>query len=151
MSHNAEIEISFEYDLPWFGVWTWHAWEQRVFRGLHDAGLNPYLPRRRETVIRNKRKVNIEVPLFRGYCFVRPIAFDAYAQRATLDTEGVGGILTNNGAPVPIPPMQLANPFYADILAYIKGLDPYHSAFKSKSQRRREKKQKAWLERLRAA
>jgi transcription antitermination factor NusG len=133
----------------WYGVWTWAGQERAVWRALHDLGLGPYLPKRYEIVVRQGKSLRLARPLFPGYVFLRVASWRDEHWDDVLSVEGVGGILTDNGVPVHIPDTQLANPLYSDILAFLKGKDPQNPIFRSKTQRRREMRQKAWLEKMR--
>ncbi len=146
MSRAAEIERGFEplAGEAWRGVWTLPNMEKRVFRGLHDEGLSPFLPWDRTTEIIRGRKVDVSRPLFTGYCFFLLADWSDEHWHAVHAIEGVGGILCQDGGPAIIPAMQLANRLYACILDEIKRVSP----FRSERSKRREKARDRYLAKL---
>lgn len=156
MSRNGAIERSFEGP-AWFAVWVHPGWERRVFRRLHDLEFSPYLPRQGDELLFAGYVFVLADACRDAWGKIRPK--DHAAERCdpivvggvemgqevpasadddeTADTgiHGVGGLLCDDeGQPVPIPHMQLANPLYADILAEIKRISPFISNRKRKAE-----------------
>ena len=87
-------------DLNWFALYTRPRFEKKVASGLHDKGLEYFLPL--QTVLRqwSDRLKKVEEPLFSCYMFVRI----PWNQRIlAIQTHGVVRMVCCNGGPSPIP------------------------------------------------
>ena len=92
--------------LNWFALLTRSNFEQTVYTGITRKKIEAFLPKKRTQSRRKDRKLMIEVPLFKGYLFVR-ITDDSADQLAVLKTTGAVRILGNAKGPVPIPEFQI--------------------------------------------
>jgi transcription antitermination factor NusG len=90
----------------WYAVWTRSRHEARVIAHLTEKRIESFLP----TVTRwsrwKDRRKRIDWPLFPGYCFVRIRREDALP---VLQCPGVVQIVSNQGAPAPIPDREIAD------------------------------------------
>ena len=90
--------------LEWFAIWTRSRHEQVVREQLSRKQYDVFLP----TITRwsrwKDRKKKIDWPLFPGYCFAR---FDPENALAVLKCSGVVNIVSFEGKPAPIPPVEL--------------------------------------------
>lgn len=88
----------------WFAVWTRSRHEQVVREQLERKQIETFLP----TITRwsrwKDRRKKIDWPLFPGYCFAR---FDPVDTLPVLKCSGVVSIISFEGAPAPIPPVEL--------------------------------------------
>jgi transcription antitermination factor NusG len=88
----------------WFALWTRSRHEQVVRQQLERKHIDTFLP----TVTRwshwKDRKKKIDWPLFPGYCFAR---FDPADSLAVRTCTGVVNIVSFDGRPAPIPPVEL--------------------------------------------
>ena len=84
----------------WYAIWTRSRHEQVVREQLERKGLQPFLPTMTKWSRWKDRKKQIAWPLFPGYCFAR---FDAQERLPILQCTGVVGIVSFDGAIVPIP------------------------------------------------
>jgi transcription termination/antitermination protein NusG len=88
----------------WFAVWTRSRHEQVVREQFEQKQIESFLP----TITRwsrwKDRKKKIDWPLFPGYCFAR---FDPNDSLQILKCAGVVTIVSVEGKPAPIPPIEL--------------------------------------------
>jgi len=88
----------------WFAIWTRSRHEQVVREQLAQRHIEAFLP----TVARwsrwKDRKKRIDWPLFPGYCFAR---FQPDDVLPVLKCTGVVSIVSFEGKPAPIPPLEL--------------------------------------------
>lgn len=88
----------------WFAIWTRSRHEQVVCDQLARKHIDVFLP----TVTRwshwKDRRKQIDWPLFPGYCFAR---FDPTDRLPILKCAGVVNIVSNEGAPAPIPEYEI--------------------------------------------
>jgi transcription antitermination factor NusG len=98
----AEVEAA--PGTEWFAIWTRSRHEQAVREQLERKHIEAFLP----TVTRwsrwKDRKKQIEWPLFPGYCFAR---FDPKNPLPVLKCSGVVNIVSFEGKPAAIPPIEL--------------------------------------------
>ena len=89
---------------PWFALWTRSRHEQVVRRQLELRQVETFLP----TITRwshwKDRRKKIAWPLFPGYCFAR---FDAASRMEILRCAGVVNIVSFDGEPAPIAPLEI--------------------------------------------
>lgn len=88
----------------WFAIWTRSRHEAMVRRQLDAKGIDAYLPTIGRWSYWKDRRKRIEWPLFPGYCFAR---FDAHERLPILKCDGVVGIVGAEGAPSPIPEIEI--------------------------------------------
>lgn len=91
---------------------AWHAFranikcEARARDGIEELGFETFVPMERRIVVRQRRKVLVENPLFVRYGFVKfDVEKDAWGQIKS--TDGVEDILTNNQLPVRVPAQEI--------------------------------------------
>ena len=103
MTDNTAQEGSIDR-VQWFAVWTRSRHEQVVREQLEQRQIEAFLP----TVTRwsrwKDRKKKIDWPLFPGYCFAR---FDPINTLPVLKCTGVVSIISFEGKPAPIPPVEI--------------------------------------------
>lgn len=76
--------------------------EFKAEAGIKALGFEPFIPRERKSVIRRRRKVILESPLFTGYGFVKfDVEREDWGNIKSVD--GVDDILKNNDLPVRVP------------------------------------------------
>lgn len=93
-------------NLNWFALLTRSNFEQSVYNSIAGKNIDAFLPRTRKKSQRKDRKLMIEVPLFRGYLFVRSTVEPA-DQLSILKTMGAVRLLGNTQGPVPVPDSQI--------------------------------------------
>ncbi len=98
--------------MSWYAVYTKSRCEDKVFQGLLQRNIEPFLPKVEVWSRRADRKKKIHVPLFSGYLFVEldDLADLAGDTRLTiLQTPGVVKMLgkPRGNEPVPIPAAQI--------------------------------------------
>jgi len=88
----------------WYAIWTRSRHEQLVREQLEQRKVEAFLP----TITRwsrwKDRKKKIDWPLFPGYCFARIGVADTLR---VLKCAGVVNIVSFDGKPAPIPPLEL--------------------------------------------
>jgi transcription antitermination factor NusG len=89
----------------WFAVWTAPRHERRVAERMEDRGLNVFLPFSKQTRLWKKRApVELEIPLFAGYVFVRA----RYAEKGrVITTPGVKSLVGNGKDSIAIPDCEM--------------------------------------------
>jgi transcription termination/antitermination protein NusG len=88
----------------WFAIWTRSRHEKLVRDQLQQKQVEVFLPTITKWSRWKDRKKQIEWPLFPGYCFAR---FDAADRLPILKCDGVVTIVGTEGAPSPIPPVEI--------------------------------------------
>jgi transcription antitermination factor NusG len=85
----------------WFAVWTAPRHEKRVSERMTDRSIEVYLPvYTTERQWKKRAPINLELPLFPGYVFVR---IPRNARGKVLDTPGVYSIVGNGKQALPVP------------------------------------------------
>ncbi len=90
--------------LQWFAIWTRSRHEQAVREQLDRKHIDVFLPTMTRWSRWKDRKKKIDWPLFPGYCFAR---FDGADTLPILKCSGVVSIVSFEGRPAPIPPVEL--------------------------------------------
>ncbi len=93
-------------EINWFALLTRSNFEQSVYTSITGKEIDAFLPRTRKKSQRKDRKLMIEVPLFRGYLFVRS-TLEPADQLKILKTTGAVRLLGNTRGPVPVPDSQI--------------------------------------------
>jgi len=91
-------------ELAWYAVWTRSHHEGRVLVQLEGKGFEAFLPTISRWSRWKDRKKRIDWPLFPGYCFVR---LDLRHTLPVLKCAGVVRLVSFEGEPAPIPPVQI--------------------------------------------
>ena len=91
----------------WYAVQTRARNEKIVSQQLQEQGLSTFLPLITEIRRWSDRKKKVELPLFSCYVFVKLIAHDHEARMRLYRTNGVFGIVSMRGEPIPIPEEQI--------------------------------------------
>jgi transcription antitermination factor NusG len=84
----------------WFAVQTRSRHEKIVQSQLSKRNIEHFLPMTRRVSQWTDRKVQVEVPLFAGYCFAR---FSSIDRLPVLQSQGVVRVVGPSGRPEPIP------------------------------------------------
>ncbi|MGE5112233.1 MAG: transcription termination/antitermination protein NusG [Acidobacteriaceae bacterium] len=92
----------------WYAITTRSQHERLVARQLQSHGITTLLPILKEIHRWSDRRKIVEMPMFRGYLFVRCCMSPA-SRRAVLFARGVVNFVTMQGEPVPIPEEQINN------------------------------------------
>ncbi|MBU8848996.1 MAG: UpxY family transcription antiterminator [Desulfobacterales bacterium] len=92
--------------LNWFALLTRSNFEQIVHTNIIKKNIEAFLPKTKRKSQRKDRRLMIEVPLFRGYVFVKS-TFEASYQLNILKTLGAVRLLGNQSGPVPVPRSQI--------------------------------------------
>lgn len=92
--------------LEWYALLTRSNFEQTVYKSLIQKDLETFLPKIKKKSIRKDRNLMIEVPLFKGYLFVRSGSTSA-DQLKILKTIGAVRLIGNRAGPVPVPENQI--------------------------------------------
>ncbi len=93
-------------ELNWFALLTRSNFEQTVYHSILKKKIDAFLPTSRKKSSRKDRKLMIEVPLFRGYLFVRS-TFEPFDLVNILKTMGAVRLLGNTQGPLAIPDFQI--------------------------------------------
>jgi transcriptional antiterminator NusG len=88
----------------WFAIWTRSRHEKLVRDQLQEKHVEVFLPTITKWSRWKDRKKQVEWPLFPGYCFAR---FDLDNRLAVLKSEGVVSLVGIDGAPSPIPAIEI--------------------------------------------
>ncbi len=88
----------------WYALYIRSRWEKKVARELTRKSIECFLPLLRESHRWSDRSKTVEVPLFRGYVFVRTELRD---RLPVLETDGVLHMIGIRGKPSPIPDEQI--------------------------------------------
>ena len=88
----------------WYAVYTRSRAEKQMHKLLLRAGVEAYLPLRKELKYWSDRKKWVEEPLFRSYIFVNISEAEYYN---VLNVPGAVRYITFEGKAVPIPPQQI--------------------------------------------
>ncbi len=102
---GAGDPIAIEQHRPrWYVVHTRSRHEKRVNEQLQLKQVETFLPLYRSKRNWNGRSATVELPLFAGYVFVHiPLA----ERLSVLTLPGVAGLVSVQGAPVPLPDLEL--------------------------------------------
>jgi transcriptional antiterminator NusG len=92
--------------INWFALLTKSNFEKTVTKGITSKNIEVFLPTTKRKSQRKDRSSMVEVPLFRGYVFVKS-AYSPQAQLDILKTMGAVRLLGNKSGPVPIPEVQI--------------------------------------------
>jgi transcription antitermination factor NusG len=94
--------ISYRSGPAWHVVYTSPQGEVEAVKALKAAGFEAYAPAERKVVVRRRRRVDVEVPLFSRYVFV---AFDPHLDDwgSILTVDGVAALLKNGDIPSRVP------------------------------------------------
>lgn len=88
----------------WYAVYTRSRAEKQIHKLLVRAGIETYLPLRKELKYWSDRKKWVEEPLFRSYVFVHITEAEYFT---VLNIPGAVRYITFEGKAVPIPPQQI--------------------------------------------
>ncbi len=91
----------------WFAVQTRARNEKVIAERLQEQGLTTFLPLVTEIRIWSDRKKKVELPLFSCYVFVKLVFGSNEARMRVYRTNGVFGIVSMRGEPIPIPEEQI--------------------------------------------
>ena len=94
--------------LEWYAVHTRSRHEQTVYDRLMCKSIHTFLPKIEVWSKRKDREKRIQVPMFRGYVFIKA-NLENRLWLSVLQTPGVARIISSNGKPVPIPEKQIAS------------------------------------------
>ena len=92
--------------LSWYAVTTRSQHERLVAKQLEIQGITTLLPVIKEIHRWSDRRKIVEMPMFRGYLFVRCCMSPVF-RRAILFARGAVNFVTMQGNPVPIPDLQI--------------------------------------------
>jgi transcription antitermination factor NusG len=106
ISETAQIPMLAAEDYSWYAIQTRVRFEKKVAAQLQNKGIETFLPLVKEIHRWSDRRRVIELPLFSGYGFVRIPAEPDHRLRV-LQTPGLTGFVTMNGAPIPVPEKQI--------------------------------------------
>ena len=90
----------------WYSIQIRYRFERKVTAQLKQKGLQTFLPVLEEFHHWSDRRQPVYIPLFSGYTFAR-FELSAGLRMELLHTEGVIGLISFRGVPVPIPPKQI--------------------------------------------
>lgn len=90
----------------WYALLTRSNFEKTVFNSISKKRFETFLPQTKRKSIRKDRKLMIDVPLFKGYLFVKT-SLDPAQQLNILKTTGAVRLLGNQSGPVPVPETQI--------------------------------------------
>lgn len=90
----------------WYSIQTRYRFERKVTAQLQQKGLQTFLPLREEFHHWSDRRQPVYIPLFSGYTFAC-FELSPRVRLELLHTEGVIGLISFRGAPVPVPPKQI--------------------------------------------
>ena len=101
----AEAPVAIDHHRPrWYVIHTRSRHEKRVSEQLQLKHVENFLPLYRSKRNWNGRNAQVDLPLFPGYVFVRiPLA----ERLSVLTLGGVAGLVSFQGAPVPLPDVEL--------------------------------------------
>ncbi|MCL6582813.1 MAG: UpxY family transcription antiterminator [bacterium] len=112
MVEIAQLEPIIQQPSPaeehWYAVHTRSRHEQAVYERLKNKSIYAFLPKIEVWSARKDRQKRIQVPMFRGYLFIRA-NLENRLWLTVLQTPGVARIISSNGKPVPIPENQIAS------------------------------------------
>ena len=98
--YELSAEETATYSRHWFAVQTRSRHEKIVQNQLRNRNIEHFLPATRRVSQWTDRKVQVEVPLFAGYCFARLSSSDRVP---VLQSQGVVRVVGPSGRPEPIP------------------------------------------------
>jgi len=98
-STQSAIDLSPNLQPKWYAAYTCARHEKRVAEHLQQIGVESYLALYTANRQWNRRRVQVEMPLFPGYVFVRI----SLAERLrVLSAPGVAYLISSRGEPVPL-------------------------------------------------
>jgi len=103
MSDN-QLDSGQQEERRWYALYCKSRHEKRVAEQLEDKGYLHYLPLKKEVRQWSDRKKEVEIPLFRGYVFVR---IPQRLQIPVLETYGAVAFVKFGSRLVPIPDEQI--------------------------------------------
>jgi transcription antitermination factor NusG len=86
----------------WYALQTRYRFEKKVAKQLQEKHIENFLPLRIEIHSWTDRDKEVQVPLFTGYVFVRPVPSQE-SRLQMLRTAGVIGLVERLGEAVPVP------------------------------------------------
>ncbi len=92
--------------LNWYALLTRSNFENTVQNSINKKNYQTFLPKTKKKSIRKDRNKMIEIPLFKGYIFVKT-NLEPQHQLNILKTTGAVRLLGNQSEPVPIPTAQI--------------------------------------------
>jgi transcription antitermination factor NusG len=101
---NLDINTGADRDQLWFAAYTSANHEKKVSQQLRLKMVGHYLPVYRSVRRWKDRNVNLEMPLFPGYVFVRIALRDRFE---VLRVPGVSYLVSFNGMPSEIPAQEI--------------------------------------------
>src|SRR5258707_12735485 len=87
----------------WYAVQTRARNEKVIAERLQEQGLNTFLPLVTEVRRWSDRKKKVKLPLFSCYVFVKLVISNNHDRMSVYRTNGVFGIVSMRGEPIPIP------------------------------------------------
>ena len=95
--------------MAWYAVYTKSRFEDRVYAGLVQRSLEPFLPKIEVWSRRKDRRKRINIPMFSGYLFVDFPEYTNERKLSVLTTPGVVKMLgrPNSHEPVAVPNTQI--------------------------------------------
>lgn len=90
----------------WYSIQTKYRFERKVTAQLQRKGLQTFLPLLEQIHRWSDRSQPVHIPLFSGYTFAR-FELSSGLRLELLHTEGVVGLISFRGVPVPIPVKQI--------------------------------------------
>lgn len=103
---NPTIPISYPVGGAWYAYRTAIKCEWRAKLGIDALGFETFMPMETRAIVRRRRKVTIESPLFARYGFFHmDINKDEWGEIQLVD--GVEAVLTNNQIPVRVPTYEI--------------------------------------------
>jgi transcription antitermination factor NusG len=106
ISETAQIPAPAAEDCSWYAIQTRVRFEKKVAFQLQAKGIETFLPFIKQVHRWSDRHQVMELPLFPGYGFVRIPAAPDHRLRV-VQTVGLTGFVTMNGAPIPVPEKQI--------------------------------------------
>src|ERR1019366_8561182 len=105
-NETAQIPALAAEHYSWYAIQTRVRFEKKVAFQLQAKGIETFLPFIKQVHRWSDRHQVIELPLFPGYGFVRIPAAPDHRLRV-VQTVGLTGFVTMNGAPIPVPEKQI--------------------------------------------
>jgi transcription antitermination factor NusG len=107
--HSERVQAPFvssidHYRPCWYVIHTRSRHEKRVSEQLQAKQVESFLPLHRSKRNWNGRNAVVDLPLFPGYVFVR---IPLIERLSVLGMPGVAGLVSFQGAPVPLPDLEL--------------------------------------------
>jgi len=103
----TEVRHSISSNLAtWYAIQTRYRFERKVTTQLQYQGWQTFLPQFKTIHRWSDRQKRVETPLFPGYTFVR-LNPSSLIEKRFLKNEGIIGLITFGGTPVPVPDRQI--------------------------------------------